>query len=104
MEHETRVGQRFAIDLELKADLSLAASSDHLADTVSYTSIVETATRAFTTRSFKLVEAAAGVVAQTILARFARIEEVRVVVHKPHAPISATFDDVGVALTRRRGQ
>jgi 7,8-dihydroneopterin aldolase/epimerase/oxygenase len=28
---------------------------------------------------------------------------VRVTVHKPHAPIAATFDDVGVTITRTRG-
>ena len=30
------------------------------------------------------------------------IETVEVTVHKPHAPIAATFSDVGVTLTRRR--
>jgi len=27
---------------------------------------------------------------------------VRVTVHKPHAPIAATFDDVGVVIVRGR--
>ena len=102
MEHEGRVGQRFVIDIEMKIDLNDAAASDRLVDTVSYASIVEEAERAFTTRRFKLLEAAAGVVAEAILARFSRIQEVRVAVHKPHAPIAAIFADVGVALTRRR--
>ena len=35
MEHETEVGQRFVIDLELFSDLSDASRSDRLADTVS---------------------------------------------------------------------
>lgn len=102
MAHEGEVGQRFVVDLELKAALGDAATSDRLADTISYAAVVEEAERAFVRRKFKLVEAAAGAVAQAILDRFARVEEVRVVVHKPHAPIAAIFDDVGVALTRRR--
>jgi 7,8-dihydroneopterin aldolase/epimerase/oxygenase len=102
MEHEARVGQRFILDLELSLDLADAARSDKLADTVSYAAIAETATRAFTARSHKLVESAAGVVADAVLAAFARVSSVKVTVHKPHAPIAATFADVGVTLIRAR--
>jgi 7,8-dihydroneopterin aldolase/epimerase/oxygenase len=102
MEHESRVGQRFILDIELVLDLTDAASSDKLADTVSYAAIAETATRAFTARSHKLVESAAGVVAEAILKSFARVTEIKVTVHKPHAPIAATFADVGVTLVRSR--
>ncbi|SRR5579883_80910 len=102
MAHEGEVGQRFVVDLELKVELGEASTSDRLADTISYAAVVEEAERAFVARRFKLVEAAAGAVAQALLDRFPRVAEVRVVVHKPHAPIPAIFDDVGVALTRRR--
>ena len=102
MRHETRLGQRFVVDLELTLDLRKAAASDRLADTISYAAIAEEAERAFTSRSFKLLEAAAGALCDAILNGFPRVEEVKVCVHKPHAPIAAIFDDVGVAMTRRR--
>jgi len=102
MEHESKVGQRFILDLELSMDLAEAARSDKLADTVSYSAIIETATRAFTARSHRLVESAAGAVADAVLAAFARVSSVRVTVHKPHAPVAAIFADVGVSLTRTR--
>jgi len=102
MEHEEKVGQRFVIDMELSIDLAPAAKSDKLADTVSYASIVETATRAFTTRNYRLVEAAAGAIADAVLASFARVTAARVTVHKPHAPVAAVFGDVGVTVLRRR--
>lgn len=102
MAHEAEVGQRFVIDLDLALDLGRAAASDHLADTVSYAAVAETTAEAFTTRSFKLLEAAAGAVAAAVLVRFERVQAVTVTVHKPHAPIAAIFDDVGVVLTRRR--
>jgi dihydroneopterin aldolase len=102
MEHESKVGQRFILDLELSIDLSEAARSDKLADTVSYSAIVETATRAFTARSHRLVESAAGAVADAVLSTFARVSSVRVTVHKPHAPVAAIFADVGVTLLRAR--
>jgi dihydroneopterin aldolase len=102
MPHEENVGQRFVIDLELSIDLAPAGRSDKLADTASYSAIVDTATRAFTRESFQLVEAAAGVVAEALLVGFPKVSSVRVTVHKPHAPIAAIFNDVGVSILRTR--
>jgi 7,8-dihydroneopterin aldolase/epimerase/oxygenase len=102
MDHETAVGQRFVIDLELFADLSESSRSDHLSDTVSYANVVTTAVAAFKNTNYKLLERAAGAVADAILAAFPRIRSVKVTVHKPHAPIAAIFEDVGVVLTRTR--
>ena len=102
MEHETEVGQRFVIDLELYTDLSEPSHTDRLVDTVSYSNVVATATAAFRDDNYKLLERAAGAVADAILAAFPRIRAVKITVHKPHAPIAAIFEDVGVVLTRNR--
>src|ERR1044072_2614239 len=102
MDHETEVGQRFVIDLELYTDLSEPSRSDRLADTVSYADVVATTTAAFKNTNYKLLERAAGAVADAILATFARVDAVKVTVHKPHAPIAAIFEDVGVVLIRKR--
>lgn len=64
--------------------------------------MVATATAAFKDDNYKLLERAAGAVADAILADFSRISGVKVTVHKPHAPIAAIFEDVGVILTRTR--
>jgi dihydroneopterin aldolase len=102
MKHEAQVGQRFAIDLLLEIDLSDASRSDKLADTVSYATVVDVASRAFTARTFRLVEAAAGAVADAVLRELPAVQSVRVTVHKPHAPIPAIFSDVGVTIGRSR--
>jgi dihydroneopterin aldolase len=102
MDHETEVGQRFVIDLELYTDLSEPSRSDRLADTVSYADVVATTTAAFKNTNYKLLERAAGAVADAILSSFPRIRAVKITVHKPHAPIAAIFEDVGVVLTRKR--
>jgi dihydroneopterin aldolase len=102
MEHETEVGQRFVMDLELSADLQESSRSDKLADTVSYSNVVAAATAAFQDTNYRLLERAAGAVADAVLSAFPRIRAVKVTVHKPHAPIAAIFDDVGVVLTRSR--
>jgi len=102
LDHEAEVGQRFVIDLELSADLSESSRTDRLKDTVSYASVVDTALRAFADRKYYLLERAAGAVADAVLGAFPRISAVKVTVHKPHAPIAAIFDDVGITLTRTR--
>ena len=102
MPYEGKVGQSFMIDLVLDIDLSTAARTDKVADTVSYDQVVAAASTAFTSQKFKLIEAAAGKVADSVLARFPRVRSVEVTIHKPHAPIAATFSDVGVTLSRRR--
>jgi dihydroneopterin aldolase len=102
MQHEAKVGQTFKLDLVLDIDLAAASHSDKLADTVGYDQVVEVASRTFCSKRYRLVEAAAGAVADAILARFAEVAAVRVTVHKPHAPIAATFADVGVTIARAR--
>jgi 7,8-dihydroneopterin aldolase/epimerase/oxygenase len=102
MPHEAKVGQSFAIDLELDIDLAEAARTDKVVDTVSYDKVVDCASRAFCGQRFRLIEAAAGQVADAVLAAFPRVRKITVTIHKPHAPIAATFSDVGVTIERTR--
>ena len=100
--YEGRVGQTFTIDMVLDIDLSRAAASDKVADTVSYDQVVAAASEAFCGARYKLIEAAAGKVAEAVLARFPKVHGIEVTIHKPHAPIAATFSDVGVTLVHQR--
>lgn len=102
MQHEAKVGQTFTLDLTLNIDLSAASRSDKIAHTVSYDQVVDAASKAFCERRYRLVEAAAGAVADAVLGRFTQVSSITVTVHKPHAPIAATFDDVGVTIERAR--
>ena len=103
MQHEAKVGQTFKLDLLLDIDLDEASRTDKLKHTVSYDMVVRTASEAFCARRYRLVEAAAGAVADAVLERCPQVHRIRVTVHKPHAPIAATFDDVGVVIERTRG-
>ena len=102
MPHEAKVGQPFVLDIVLDIDLVEASRSDMLKHTVSYEQLVKTASDAFSTRRYRLVEAAAGAIADAVLDRYRLVRSVRVTVRKPQAPIAATFDDVGVTITRAR--
>lgn len=102
MAHEAKVGQTFTIDMVLDIDLSASARSDKVRDTVSYDRIVAVASDVFCKKRYKLIEAAGGAVADEVLVKFPLIKAVEVTIHKPHAPIAATFADVGIVLKRTR--
>jgi 7,8-dihydroneopterin aldolase/epimerase/oxygenase len=102
MPHEGKVGQPFVLDLLLDIGLADASRTDMLKHTVSYELLVKTASEAFCARRYRLVEAAAGAVADAVLDRYPLVRSIRITVRKPHAPIAATFDDVGVIITRAR--
>ena len=67
MQHEAKVGQTFRLDLVLDIDLADASRTDKLKDTVSYDMVVKTVSEAFCARRYRLVEAAAGAVAEAVL-------------------------------------
>ena len=102
MPHEGKVGQPFVLDLMLDIDLAEASRTDKVKNTVSYELLVKTVSEAFCARRYRLVEAAAGAVADAVLDRYPSIHSIRITVRKPHAAIAATFDDVGVIITRAR--
>jgi dihydroneopterin aldolase len=104
MQHEAKVGQTFRLDLVLALELNNASRTDKLKDTVSYDTVVKIASEVFSARRYRLVEAAAGAVADAVLERCSQVHSVRVTVHKPHAPVAATFDDVGVTIERARAR
>ena len=102
MQHEAKVGQTFRLDLALDIDLTTASRTDKIAHTVGYDQVVDIASRAFCAKRYRLVEAAAGAVADAVLQQFPQVTGIRVTVHKPHAPVAATFEDVGVSIRRDR--
>lgn len=100
-EHERRDGQTFVVDLTLTLDTRPAAQSDDLKDTVDYGSLVQQVVTSVASDPVDLIETVAQRVADVCL-RDARVEQVEVRLHKPHAPIEATFADVVLTITRRR--
>jgi dihydroneopterin aldolase len=100
-EFERREGQAFLVDLLLGIDTAPAAASDDLPDTVDYGSLVTSVKAAVEKDPVNLVETLAQRIAGVCLLDN-RVEWARVTVHKPDAPIDATFDDVALTITRRR--
>ncbi len=98
---ERREGQTFVIDLTLGIDTAPAAASDDLRDTVDYGSLVASVQAAVETDPVDLIETLAQRIAGVCLLDD-RVQWVRVTVHKPDAPIEATFADVALTITRKR--
>ena len=98
-EHERRQGQSFVIDLSLGLDTRPAAASDDLHDTVDYGSLVTSVKAAVEHDPVDLIETLAQRIADVCL-EDARVGWARVTVHKPDAPIDATFRDVALTITR----
>lgn len=95
--------QPFEVDLILRGDLSAAAASDDLADTVDYSAVFSLVGEVVEGRSYRLIEALAGAIADAVLAGHP-VDDVEVRVRKPKAPLPGAFDAVEVRLRRRRSQ
>ena len=100
-DEERRVGQDFVIDLVLRLDTRPAAASDDVADTVHYGELAEQVATIVGGDPVDLLETLADRIARQVLTD-ARVDTVRVTVHKPDAPIPLTFADVAVTIERAR--
>lgn len=98
---ERAQGQDFVVDVELDIDLAPAAASDDVADTLHYGELAETLGDVVAGEPVHLIETLATRLADVCLADD-RVQAASVTVHKPHAPIPATFADVSVTVERRR--
>lgn len=98
---EAELGQRFYVDLELSLDLSGAARSDDLKDTVNYAEIYSMVKEIVEGERYKLVEALAGRIADQLLAQFP-LAQVKVKVTKPDPPINGHYEAVAIEILRKR--
>lgn len=98
---ERREGQVFVVDLTLGIDTRPAAASDDLADTEHYGVLVDRVKEAVESDPVDLIETLAARIADVALTGD-RVEWARVTVHKPNAPIQATFADVTLSITRTK--
>jgi dihydroneopterin aldolase len=101
LEHEQRDGQIFVVDATLQVDLSAAAASDDLADTVHYGQLAEGIAREVTTTRFDLIERLAGHLLDVVMVD-PRVAAAEIRIAKPQAPIAADLDHVAVRLSRTR--
>ncbi|GBR70319.1 dihydroneopterin aldolase [Gluconobacter kanchanaburiensis] len=104
LSEETRIGQRFVVDIEIRADLSGAIATDDYEQAVCYGTLCDIASEIVTGQPLALIETVAGRIAATILERLERVMWVRVAVHKPSAPVPYVVSETAVAVEQARVQ
>ncbi|OUL29442.1 dihydroneopterin aldolase [Nostoc sp. T09] len=99
---EQVLGQWFEVDVRLWLDLSTAAKTDAIADTIDYRSIISLVQNLVKTSKFALVEKLAGTIADSILQQCDRVTQVQVTLSKPAAPIPDFGGKISIELTRNK--
>ena len=97
---EQKNGQIFIVDLEL--NIKLTGLKDKLSKTVNYAEVATLVEKEITRDPVQLIESLAERIGKSVLKKFSKIKSVRVIVHKPSAPIPVKFTDVAVSILVKR--
>ncbi len=101
-EHERKNGQEFFVDIELSADLTRASQTDSLEDTIDYGAVCDVVVTHIVGTPVQLIEKLAADIADDILKQFLLVDSVKVIVHKPQAPVNVEILDISVSIERQR--
>lgn len=94
---ENLIGNEYVIHLRLKVDISQAAETDEVTDTVSYAEVHEVVKTEMSIPS-KLLEHVCNRIIRELFTRFPSIEEVKISLSKRNPPMGADIDSAGVEL------
>lgn len=100
-EDERSDPQSVLIDLTVDGDLTTAATSDDLADTLDYDALVEEVATIAEGRAFNLIERLAGEIADRISSNEA-VERVTVEIAKKEPPVRRRVGKIAVRIERTR--
>ena len=100
LSEEQKSGQIFIVDLEL--NMKLTGLKDKLSKTVNYAEVTKLVDEEITGDPVQLIESLAERIRKLILKKFSKVKSVRVIVHKPSAPIPVKFTDVAVSILVKR--
>ncbi|MCE2503519.1 MAG: dihydroneopterin aldolase [Chlorobi bacterium] len=93
---EQELGGRYSFDLEIETDISEAATSDDLSDTVNYVNAYEIAHDVIVDTKRRLLESIVSQVADAILDQFPNALAVTIRLRKLRAPINGVLDAVEI--------
>ncbi|OUL27091.1 dihydroneopterin aldolase [Nostoc sp. RF31YmG] len=99
---EQVLGQWFEVDVRLWLDLSTAAKTDAIADTIDYRSVISLVQNLVKTSKFALLEKLASTIADSILQQCDRVTQVQVTLSKPAAPIPDFGGKISIEMTRNK--
>ncbi|PAX51507.1 dihydroneopterin aldolase [Brunnivagina elsteri] len=99
---EQALGQWFEVDVKLWLDVSTAAKTDGIEDTLDYRSIISLVKHLLITSKFALIEKLIVTIADSILAECDRLTQVQVILTKPAAPIPDFGGKISLEIIRTR--
>lgn len=100
---ETKLGQRFLVDVQANVDLVAAGLTDDVNTTVNYAEIYQLVKEIVEGEPRKLIESVAETIAAKLFEQFKLIQSCTVRVTKPDPPIPGNYHSVAVEITRERG-
>jgi dihydroneopterin aldolase len=98
LSEEEKIGSDYLVDLVVKADLSKAAASDNLKDTIDYVHLNRIVKQQMAIRS-KLLEHVGKRIIDTIFEEIPTVEFVRVSISKINPPIGGDVAEVSVTMS-----
>ena len=99
---EQVLGQWFEVDLKLWLDLSIAADSDGLENTIDYSKVIGLVQSLVKSSKFLLLERLASVIADRILQDYSSVQKVFVSLGKMAAPIPDFNGRINIEITKQR--
>ena len=100
-EEEQKIGNKYAIDISVEADLTNAAANDHLGETVNYEKLYNIIAEEIGRKS-RLLEHIGKRIIDAVLERFDQISQVDVTVSKFNPPIGGVCRAAKVSMSRHR--
>lgn len=97
---ETRDGQDFYVNAELLSDCRKAGKTDMLEHSLHYGEASHFISEYLQKNTFKLIEAAAEHLAEEMLLSMQVLQQVKIELCKPNAPIGLPFENVSVTIER----
>ena len=94
---ENLIGNDYIIDLKLKVDISKAAQTDEVADTVNYAEVHQVIMAEMAVPS-KLLEHVGGRIIEKVFQQFPALEEIELHLSKRNPPMGADVESAGIEL------
>lgn len=94
---ENLIGNEYLIDLKLKVNISKAAQTDEVADTVNYAEVHHVIKTEMAVPS-KLLEHVGGRIIEKLFEQFPAIEEIELRLSKRNPPMGADIESAGIEL------
>lgn len=98
---ENKLGQKFVVCAQLYVDTRKAAQQDDITQSVNYGEVCHFIKQWMEQYTVRLLETVADRLAQQILLKFPLIQQIRLEVKKPNAPIPIPFGSVSVVAERQ---